>query len=195
MTILIDNYDSFTYNLVQYFGDLGISCDVYRNDKISITDVIAQTPREIIISPGPATPDEAGICLDLILSAAKHHIPVLGICLGHQAIGQAFGGRVIRAPQPVHGKTWHVEHNGADLFADIPSPAEFTRYHSLIVEQESLPDDLNVIATSADDDLIMALKHKHHPIYGVQFHPESIASTHGKQILKNFIQSTRKRGI
>lgn len=192
MTVLIDNYDSFTYNLVQYFGDIGIDCDVYRNDRISVAAVMDMAPSRIIISPGPATPDEAGICLELIEEAAKRDIPLLGICLGHQAIGQVFGGRVIRAPAPIHGKTWNISHNGSGLFQDIPAPAVFTRYHSLIVEETSLPDTLEITARSENDNLIMGLSHRSKPIHGVQFHPESIASEHGKQLLKNFVKITRK---
>jgi anthranilate synthase component 2 len=191
MTVLIDNYDSFTYNLVQYFGDLGVNCDVYRNDKISIDDIIAQNPSEIIISPGPATPDDAGICLELIEKAAIFDIPLMGICLGHQAIGQVFGATVCRAPEPIHGKIWEISHNDHPLFQDIPSPSSFTRYHSLIVQEDTIPDDLQITARSKGDNLVMGLSHITKPIHGVQFHPESIASDHGKQLLANFLTIAR----
>ncbi|MGM0421684.1 MAG: anthranilate synthase component II [Pseudomonadota bacterium] len=192
MTVLIDNYDSFTYNLVQYFGDLGVNCDVYRNDKISADDVIAKNPSEIIISPGPATPDEAGICLELIEKAARQNIPLLGICLGHQAIGQVFGATVCRAPAPIHGKIWDIDHNGHPLFQDIPAPAPFTRYHSLIVQEGTIGNELQITARSQTDNLVMGLSHVSKPIHGVQFHPESIASDHGKQLLMNFLTLARE---
>ena len=191
MAILIDNYDSFTYNLVHAFGELGVELDVYRNDAASADEIISKNPDMIIISPGPATPDSAGICLDLIEQAAENNIPLLGICLGHQCIGQVFGGNVIRAPQPIHGKTWKMRHSENGIFAGIPQDCEFTRYHSLIVDNDTLPDCLKVSATSDKDDLIMGLEHTALPIVGVQFHPESIASHNGNQLLKNFIDMAR----
>jgi anthranilate synthase component 2 len=187
MAILIDNYDSFTYNLVHYFGDLGIDVDVHRNDEVTVDEILGLSPNMIIISPGPATPDTAGICLDLIKAASEYNVPLLGICLGHQSIGQVFGGDVIRAPEPVHGKTWTMNHNAKGLFKGIADNAEFTRYHSLIIDKKTCPDCLEITATSAEDNLIMAASHRTLPIHGVQFHPESIASGAGKQLLKNFI--------
>ena len=189
MIILIDNYDSFTYNLVQYLGDLGAPCRVIRNDKISAQEVIDEKPQAIIISPGPGNPDQAGICLMLITLAAANDLPLFGVCLGHQAIGQAFGGKVIRAPQPMHGKVSNIFHKGQSVFKDLPSPYPATRYHSLVVEKETLPDDLLITAETEDGE-IMGLAHKTKPIHGVQFHPESIATGHGHQLLKNFIDLT-----
>ena len=186
MIILIDNYDSFTFNLVQYLGELGSKTHVYRNDQISVQNVIEQKPSGIIISPGPSNPDNAGICLDLITKCAEQNIPLLGVCLGHQAIGQVFGGKVIRAPEPVHGKTSNILHKQESVFKNIPSPFEATRYHSLIVERDSLPDTLQITAQS-EDGLIMGLQHKSKPIHGVQFHPESIATKHGHDLLQNFL--------
>lgn len=185
MLLLIDNYDSFTWNLVQYLGDLGAEALVKRNDALSVEEALALNPQAIVISPGPCDPERAGICLPLIKAAAGK-IPLLGVCLGHQAIGQAFGGQVIRAPKPMHGKMDMISHTGKGLFQDIPSPFKATRYHSLIVERSSLPGCLEVTGESADG-LIMALQHKTHPIYGVQFHPESIASEHGHDLLGNFL--------
>lgn len=190
MFIMIDNYDSFTYNLVQYFGDLGIPCDVYRNNKITVEAVLKQKPKAIIISPGPSDPDHAGICLELIQAAANHNVPLLGVCLGHQAIGQVFGGKVIRAPKPIHGKLSLIKHNNQSLFKDIPSPLSVTRYHSLIVEKSTLPAEL-ISTAETDDGLIMGLQHRDKIIHGVQFHPESISTDHGHTMLKNFIQYTR----
>lgn len=192
MILLIDNYDSFTFNLVQFFGDLGADCVVRRNDKITPAEALALDPDGIVLSPGPCTPNEAGICLDLIQEAAKHGKPLLGVCLGHQAIGQAFGGRVIRAPLPVHGKTGDIHHAGRNIFASLPDPFTATRYHSLIVERDTLPDGLEVTAW-LDDGLIMGLAHRTLPIYGTQFHPESIATSHGHEILENFLAMTRHR--
>jgi len=186
MLILIDNYDSFTYNLVQYFGDLGLHLSVHRNDKITVNAVMYLEPRAIIISPGPGTPEQAGICLDLVRAAAKNTIPLLGVCLGHQAIGQAFGGKVIRAPEPIHGKVSPVTHNGQSVFANLPSPLTVTRYHSLVVERDTLPSDLEITAET-EDGLIMGLAHKQRPVHGVQFHPESIATPEGLALLKNFV--------
>jgi anthranilate synthase/aminodeoxychorismate synthase-like glutamine amidotransferase len=191
MIVLIDNYDSFTFNLVHFLGDLGAACEVRRNDKITPEEVLAMRPDGIVLSPGPCTPNEAGICLDLVTAAAGR-VPLLGVCLGHQAIGQAFGGNVIRAPEPVHGKTSNVYHADSDVFAGLPDPFTATRYHSLIVEKASLPDSLEITAWT-DDGIIMGLRHKVMPIFGVQFHPESIATSHGHEILKNFLNITQGR--
>jgi anthranilate synthase component 2 len=185
MIVLIDNYDSFTFNLVHYFGGLGAEVVVHRNDKITVEDVVADAPEAIVLSPGPCTPNEAGICLGLIQRAAAH-IPVLGVCLGHQAIGQAFGGKVVRAPVPIHGKVSEMKHQGQGIFRGINGPFKATRYHSLVVERASMPRDLTVSAET--DDLVMGLQHKTLPVHGVQFHPESIASEHGHLILKNFLE-------
>jgi anthranilate synthase component 2 len=186
MLLLIDNYDSFTYNLVHYVGELGAETRVYRNDAIDVAQAMALRPAGILLSPGPCDPDQAGICLPLTLAAAEAGIPLLGVCLGHQAIGQAFGGRVIRHSEIVHGKMGRVQHAGQGVFAGLPSPFEATRYHSLVVERASLPDCLEVTADLADGT-IMGLQHRDLPIHGVQFHPESIASQHGHKLLKNFL--------
>ena len=183
--LIVDNYDSFTYNLVHYLGELGATCDVIRNDKISAADVIKKKPKAIVMSPGPCTPNEAGICLDLIEQAAPT-VPILVVCLGHQAIGQAFGGKVVRAPQPVHGKLSEMRHQGAGVFRGINRPFKATRYHSLVVERDTMPDGLSVTAES-EDGLVMGLSHNSLPVHGVQFHPESIASEHGHLLLKNFL--------
>ncbi len=188
MILLIDNYDSFTFNLVHFLGDLGAACDVVRNDQISVEAAMARAPEAIVLSPGPCTPTEAGICLDLIAAAAGR-IPILGVCLGHQAIGQAFGGEVVRAPSPMHGKISPVTHNGTDIFAGLPSPFDATRYHSLIVRADTFPDELE--ATAHTGDIIMGLRHRTMPIFGVQFHPESIASQFGHDILRNFLAIAR----
>jgi anthranilate synthase/aminodeoxychorismate synthase-like glutamine amidotransferase len=188
MLLLIDNYDSFTFNLYHFLGDLGVEPVVARNDAITVQE--AMRADAIVLSPGPCTPNEAGICLPLIAAAAEARVPLLGVCLGHQAIGQAFGGQVIRAPEPVHGKVWEVTHGGEDLFAGLPSPLRATRYHSLVVERASLPAELAVTAETADG-LIMGLAHRDLPIHGVQFHPESIASEHGHAILRNFLARAR----
>jgi anthranilate synthase component II len=185
MIVLIDNYDSFTFNLVHYLGDLGAAVRVHRNDKVTVGAVMAAHPDAIVLSPGPCTPKEAGICLDLI-GEASGSIPILGVCLGHQAIGDAFGGRVVRAPTPVHGKLSTIRHAGAGIFRGINAPFQATRYHSLVVERANLPDDLTVTADT-DDGLIMGLSHPRLPVHGVQFHPESIASEHGHLMLKNFL--------
>jgi anthranilate synthase component 2 len=185
MIVLIDNYDSFTFNLFHYFGGLGEEVLVHRNDKITIDRVIALDPDAIVLSPGPCTPKDAGICIDLIAKASAT-IPVLGVCLGHQAIGQAFGGRVARAPLQVHGKLSVIHHNGDGVFRGINAAFRATRYHSLIVERDSLPDALTVTAET-DDHLIMGLAHRTLAVHGVQFHPESIASEHGHLILRNFL--------
>ncbi|WP_191082949.1 anthranilate synthase component II [Roseococcus microcysteis] len=190
MLLLIDNYDSFTFNLYHFLGDLGVEVVVRRNDALTVQDVFAMRPDAVVLSPGPCTPNEAGICLPLIAAAAEAKLPLMGVCLGHQAIGQAFGGEVIRAPEPVHGKVWEVEHEGQDLFAGLPSPLRATRYHSLVVKRETLPDSLAITAETADG-LIMGLAHRELPIHGVQFHPESIASEHGHGILKNFLDRAR----
>jgi anthranilate synthase component 2 len=186
MVVLIDNYDSFTFNLVHYLGGLGADVVVHRNDKIAVKDVLAAKPDAIVLSPGPCTPNEAGVCLELIEKAAPS-TPILGVCLGHQAIGQAFGGAVVRAPSPVHGKLSKVCHQGAGVFRGINGPFKATRYHSLVVERNSMPEALMVTA-EADDRLVMGLAHKTLPVHGVQFHPESIASEHGHLILKNFLE-------
>jgi anthranilate synthase component 2 len=183
--VLIDNYDSFTFNLVHYLGELGADVVVHRNDKVTSTEVIAADPDAIVLSPGPCTPKEAGICLDLIAQAGSR-IPILGVCLGHQAIGDAFGGKVVRAPLPVHGKLSEIHHQGRGIFHGINAPFKATRYHSLVVERASLPGALTVTADT-DDGLIMGLAHTRLPLHGVQFHPESIASEHGHLMLKNFL--------
>ncbi|HBR68013.1 MAG TPA: aminodeoxychorismate/anthranilate synthase component II [Rhodospirillaceae bacterium] len=187
MILLIDNYDSFTYNLVQYFGDLGMEVAVHRNDKISVQDALALNPRGIVISPGPSDPDHAGICLDLIRAAADKNTPLFGVCLGHQSIGQVFGGRVMRAPEPMHGKISEITHGGKSVFKGLPSPFPATRYHSLIVERATLPPELEITAETPDG-IIMGLAHKTKPIHGVQFHPESIATENGHALLKNFVE-------
>jgi anthranilate synthase component 2 len=185
MVILIDNYDSFTFNLFHYLGEMGAQVVVHRNDRIATEAVIAAAPDAIVLSPGPCTPDDAGICLDLIAKAAPT-IPILGVCLGHQAIGQAFGGKVVRAPEPVHGKLSTIKHKGGGVFRGINAPFQATRYHSLVVERASMPSDLTVVAET-DDRLVMGLAHTSLPVHGVQFHPESIASEHGHVLLKNFL--------
>lgn len=195
MLLLIDNYDSFTWNLVHYLGELGASVEVVRNDKITVDAALAMAPQAIVLSPGPCTPNEAGICLDLIRRAGPT-IPLLGVCLGHQAIGQAYGGKVIRAPAPMHGKLSQIRTTGTGLFTATPRRFEVTRYHSLIVERASLPADLEITAET-DDGLVMGLKHRVHPVHGLQFHPESIASEHGHDLLAAFLSiagfSPRKR--
>jgi anthranilate synthase component II len=189
MLLVLDNYDSFTYNLVQYAGELGADPVVYRNDALTSDDVLALGPAAIIISPGPCTPAEAGISVPLVRAAAGV-IPILGVCLGHQAIGEAFGGRVVRADRLMHGKTTMVAHTGHPLFQDIPSPVEVMRYHSLVVSPDRLPRELQVTAWSSDrspGQEVMALCHRSLPVYGVQFHPESVATVAGKQLLANFL--------
>ncbi|WP_366555891.1 anthranilate synthase component II [Aquibaculum sediminis] len=185
MILLIDNYDSFTWNLYHYLGELGAEVVVHRNDALTAAEALALAPEAIVLSPGPCDPDRAGICLELIALAAGK-VPLMGVCLGHQSIGQALGGRVIRAPQPLHGKMSRISHSGQGIFAGLPSPMQVTRYHSLTVEQDSLPDVLEVTARTADG-VIMGLQHRELPIHGVQFHPESIASEHGHQLLRNFL--------
>jgi anthranilate synthase/aminodeoxychorismate synthase-like glutamine amidotransferase len=190
MILLIDNYDSFTFNLVHYLGDLGASCDVRRNNTLTPAEALALTPEAIVLSPGPCTPNEAGICLDLIAAAAAARVPLLGVCLGHQAIGQAFGATVIRAPKPVHGKTSPIHHRNSDIFAGLPSPFNATRYHSLVVDRATIPACLEVTAWT-EDTLVMGLAHRTLPIFGVQFHPESIASEHGHDLLAGFLGIAR----
>ena len=185
MILVIDNYDSFTYNLVHYVNELGADTHVVRNDKISVQDALALKPEAIILSPGPCTPNEAGICLPL-LRAAPPDLPILGVCLGHQAIGQAYGGEVIRAKSLMHGKTSQIHHNGKGLFKDIPDGFTATRYHSLSVRREDLPAELEVTAWT-DDSEIMGAQHRTRPVYGVQFHPESIATEYGHELLGNFL--------
>ncbi|HEX3337614.1 MAG TPA: aminodeoxychorismate/anthranilate synthase component II [Pseudolabrys sp.] len=187
MIVLIDNYDSFTFNLFHYLGGLGADVVVHRNDKISVADVMATEPDAIVLSPGPCTPNEAGICLDLIAKASAT-IPILGVCLGHQAIGQAFGGKVARAT-PLHGKVSEIRHKGTGVFRGINGPLKATRYHSLVVERTSMPRELSVNAETSDG-LVMGLIHASLPVHGVQFHPESIASEHGHLMLKNFLDIT-----
>lgn len=195
MLTLIDNYDSFTYNLVHFLGELGAECRVYRNDAVSVDRVLEEKPRAIVLSPGPCTPNEAGMCLDLVKRAGPD-TPLLGVCLGHQAIGQAYGGKIVRAPQLMHGKLSTIRNLGAGktsgrntglgIFAGLPGEFEATRYHSLVIERESLPDCLQITAET-DDGSIMGVQHRSHPVYGVQFHPESIASRHGHALLANFL--------
>ncbi|MDB5407901.1 MAG: aminodeoxychorismate/anthranilate synthase component [Rhodospirillales bacterium] len=192
MFLLIDNYDSFTYNLWHYLGELGAEVVVKRNDRLTVEEALALRPQGIVISPGPSDPDHAGICLELIRRAGS--VPILGVCLGHQAIGQVFGGRVVRAPQPMHGKTSAMHHTGEGVFAGLPNPLIATRYHSLIVARESLPDVLAVTAES-EDGLIMGLRHRERPIHGVQFHPESIASVGGRELLGNFLRLATPESI
>ncbi|MEM9280243.1 MAG: aminodeoxychorismate/anthranilate synthase component II [Verrucomicrobiota bacterium] len=185
MLLVIDNYDSFTYNLVQYFGELGAEMEVHRNDQITLDEIREKNPERICISPGPGTPSEAGISCDVIETFGKT-TPLFGVCLGHQSIGQVFGGDVVRADRLMHGKTSPVLHNGETLFRDIPSPFEATRYHSLIVKRETFPDCLEITAETAEGE-IMGLRHNEYPIHGVQFHPESILTAEGKTLLQNFL--------
>ena len=187
MLLVIDNYDSFTYNLVQYLGELGAEMEVYRNDEITVEEIENDLqPEKILISPGPGTPDSAGVSLD-VLREFGERLPILGVCLGHQAIGQIFGGKVVRAPEPIHGKPVEIRHDGKTIFADLPQNFEAGRYHSLIVERDYLPDCLEISATSPDG-LIMGLRHKTYKIEGVQFHPESILTPEGKKLLQNFLK-------
>ncbi len=186
MILLIDNYDSFTYNLVHYLGEIGARTTVHRNDQISVEDILAQTPEAIVLSPGPCTPNEAGICLELI-EKADGSVPILGVCLGHQSIIQAYGGRIIRADTLMHGKLSDVHHSGTDIFKGLANPFAATRYHSLTAEPGSMPDCLKVTART-QDGTIMGVAHTSAPVYGVQFHPESIASEHGHQLLRNFLE-------
>ena len=186
MILLLDNYDSFTYNLAQYLGELGCTLEVHRNDRISVEQIAQRKPERIVISPGPCTPQEAGICVELIEELASE-FPILGVCLGHQAIGAAFGGKVVRAPKLFHGKTSEIEHDGKGIFRSLPNPFTATRYHSLIVERKSLPRELEVTAETRDG-IIMGLRHRKYKVEGVQFHPESVLTESGKQLLKNFLE-------
>lgn len=192
MLLLIDNYDSFTWNLVHYLGELGAEVMVRRNDALDVAGALALRPEAIVLSPGPCDPDQAGICLPLVSAAAEAGVPLLGVCLGHQSIGQAFGGRVVRAGEIVHGKMGTIHHAGVGVFADLPSPFKATRYHSLIVERDSLPESLEVTAW-LEDGTIMGLRHRDAPVEGVQFHPESIASEHGHRLLRTFLETARTR--
>ena len=187
MIFVLDNYDSFTYNLVQYLGELGADVEVGRNDRISLEQIAAGAPERLVISPGPGTPDDAGISMDAVRRFAPQ-LPILGVCLGHQSIGQAFGGRVVRAAQIMHGKTSAIRHDGQGLYAGLPHPLTATRYHSLIVERASLPDCL-VVTAETDDGTVMGLRHRDYPTWGVQFHPESILTADGKDLLRNFLNS------
>ena len=187
MLLVIDNYDSFTYNLVQYLGELGADVVVRRNDAVTVEQVGELAPDGIVLSPGPCAPAQAGVTVDVI-RAWGASTPILGVCLGHQAIGEAYGGRVVRAARAVHGKTSRITHDGSDLFAGLPSPLQVGRYHSLTVERSTLPDELRVVATAEHDDTeIHALRHRTHPVWGVQFHPESVLTPDGKQLLRNFL--------
>jgi anthranilate synthase component 2 len=187
MLLVIDNYDSFTYNLVQYLGELGREPVVHRNDAVTVRDIEGMRPRAIVLSPGPCTPAEAGITVPLV-QALGPRVPILGVCLGHQAIGEAYGGRVVRARRVMHGKTSRVVHTQRDLFRNLPNPMEVMRYHSLVVERETMPDCLEILAVALDDPSeIHAVRHRMHPVWGVQFHPESILTSHGKQLLTNFL--------
>jgi anthranilate synthase component II len=187
MVLVIDNYDSFTYNLVQYLGELGAEVRVMRNDVVALDDIVAARPDRIVISPGPGRPEDAGVTMSVIRSLGEH-IPLLGVCLGHQAIGAAFGGAVVRAAAPMHGKTSTIEHDGRGVFSGLSGPFVASRYHSLIVEDASLPPDLQVSARTKEDGVIMGLRHQRWPIHGVQFHPESILTGEGKTILRNFLK-------
>jgi len=187
MILVIDNYDSFTYNLVQYLGELGENPVVRRNDAVTLDEVDALAPSAIVLSPGPCTPAEAGITVPLV-RACGARIPMLGVCLGHQAIGEAYGGKVVRARRVMHGKTSRIAHDGRDLFDSLPSPMEVMRYHSLVVERHTMPESLEILAVGTDDpDEVHAVRHRTHPVWGVQFHPESILTAHGKQLLRNFL--------
>ncbi|MGC8524059.1 MAG: anthranilate synthase component II [Acidibrevibacterium sp.] len=192
MILLIDNYDSFTFNLVHFLGDLGAVCDVRRNDTLSVAAALALGAEAVVISPGPCTPNEAGICVELI-RAAPADLPILGVCLGHQAIGQAFGATVARAPVPMHGKVSQISHDGRGVFAGLPNPFAATRYHSLMVAEQTLPPVLAATAQS-EDGVLMGIRHRERPVFGVQFHPESIASQGGHEILGNFLAIARSRG-
>jgi anthranilate synthase component II len=191
MILLIDNYDSFTYNLYQYFGELGEDITVIRNDYLTIDDINQLNPEAIILSPGPGRPENAGICVEVIQTFYQQ-IPILGICLGHQAIGYAFGGVIERAVNIMHGKTSQVEHKGTHLFDELPQHLEVMRYHSLVINQKTLPDELEILGTATCDDEIMAVKHKLYPTYGLQFHPESVGTVYGKKMLKNFLVKIRE---
>ena len=187
MILMIDNYDSFTYNLVQYFGELGADLKVYRNDALTVDDIRRMGPQKIVISPGPSNPDHAGISLDVI-QHFKGQVPIFGVCLGHQCLGQAFGGKIVRAGKLMHGKTSQIRHNGKDIFKDVANPFEATRYHSLVIERKSIPACFEITAESEDNE-IMGVSHRELPLWGVQFHPESILTTEGKKLLDNFLNS------
>jgi len=190
MLLVIDNYDSFTYNLVQYLGELGANIDVRRNDAITVDEIGELAPNAIVLSPGPCAPAQAGITVDTIRRWGST-IPILGVCLGHQAIGEAYGGRVVRAERVMHGKTSRIEHDGRGVFAGLPSPLEVMRYHSLVVERRTLPPSLEIVARAVDDpDEIHGIRHREHPVFGVQFHPESVMTEHGKTLLRNFLELT-----
>lgn len=191
MFLLIDNYDSFTYNLWHYLGEQGVTVEVRRNDQISVADALALGPEGIVISPGPCDPDQAGICLELVGACAAQGMPLMGVCLGHQSIGQAFGATIVRAPVPMHGKLSTMTHDGTGVFDGLPSPLTATRYHSLTIDPETVPDCLAVTARS-EDDVIQGIRHLELPIHGVQFHPESIESEYGHEILRNFIEISRQ---
>jgi anthranilate synthase component 2 len=187
MILLIDNYDSFTFNLVHYLGEIGAETKVVRNDVLSVSEALALKPQAVVLSPGPCTPNEAGICVELVRACAETEVPLLGVCLGHQSIGAAFGGNIVRAPELMHGKTSDIYHEGAGIFSTLPSPFEATRYHSLIIEEATLPECLGITARTADG-LIMGVQHKTREIHGVQFHPESIATQYGHELLRNFLE-------
>lgn len=189
MLLMIDNYDSFTYNLVQYFAELGETVEVHRNDRVSVAEIAARRPDRLVISPGPCSPDEAGISVAAIRELAGT-LPILGVCLGHQALGQAFGGRIVRAERLMHGKTSPIHHDGRELFRGLPNPFDATRYHSLLIERATLPDCLEVTAWTQEGE-IMGVRHRDLPLWGVQFHPESILTVAGKQLLQNFLEMTR----
>jgi anthranilate synthase component 2 len=189
MIVLIDNYDSFTWNLFHYLSQLGATVEVHRNDALTVDQVLAKQPKAIVLSPGPCDPDKAGICLSLVERARKT-TPILGVCLGHQTIGQIYGGKVVRAPAPMHGKVSTVRHSGSGVFKGLPERFQATRYHSLTVDRASLPNSLTITA-EADDGVIMGLAHREHPVHGVQFHPESIATEHGHALLRNFLDLAR----
>lgn len=190
MILLIDNYDSFTWNLVHYLGQLGAVVEVFRNDELTVNEVLKKRPMGIVLSPGPCDPDKAGICLELI-SQAGTTTPILGVCLGHQSIGQAYGGKVLRASVPMHGKISTVQHNGTSVFKNLPKVFKATRYHSLVVDRSSLPNSLTITADT-EDGTIMGICHNEYPVHGVQFHPESIATEHGHELLRNFLELTAK---
>jgi anthranilate synthase component 2 len=192
MILVIDNYDSFTYNLWHFLGELGAEVIVRRNDALSVAEALAMKPQGIIISPGPSDPDRAGICLELVRRAGN--VPLLGVCLGHQALGQAMGGRIIRAPEPMHGKLSAIQHDGSGVFARLPNPLKATRYHSLIVERASVPESLRITAWT-EDGIVMGIAHRERPLHGVQFHPESIASVAGHSLLKNFLDLAAQAAV
>lgn len=193
MILMVDNYDSFTWNLVHYLGEAGAEVEVVRNDQMTADEAMARRPDGILLSPGPCDPDRAGICLDMVAAAAQTGTPLLGVCLGHQTIGQAFGGHVVRGPKPMHGKVTAIHHHGGPLFDGLPETFSVTRYHSLIVERANLPAAL-VVTAEDDDGIIMGLSHRELPIHGVQFHPESIASAHGHELIGNFLKTVRTSG-